>query len=93
MRRIYILGAASIFLSCSHGQFLESSLETKTDIRGMVALCYRAQKDNAASGGGNTRNCDTMVKEYLRQEKYRICHESKEVDKCYASIYKTSEVE
>lgn len=93
MWRSYLLVAASFSLSCSHGQFLESSLETKTDIRGMVALCYRAQKDNAASGGGNTRNCDTMVKEYLRQEKFRICRESKEVDKCYSLIYKASEGE
>jgi len=88
MRRNYILCAASVFLiGCKSGEWLESPIENKADIRGMVAVCYRAQKDNSASGGGNTRNCDNLVNEYLRQEKYRVCKEARQPEQCFKNIY------
>ena len=70
-----VVGAASILTACNASRFIKTDIEKQDGLPGMLAYCWRVQKDNAASGGGNARNCDTLQDEYLRQEKRRVCIE------------------
>lgn len=70
-----IIACASVFAACNASRFIKTDIEKQDGLSGMLAYCWRVQKDNAASGGGNARNCDTLQDEYLRQEKRRICLE------------------
>ena len=69
------IACASVFAACNASRFIKTDIEKQDGLPGMLAYCWRVQKDNAASGGGNARNCDSLQDEYLRQEKRRICLE------------------
>lgn len=69
------IACASVFAACNASRFIKTDIEKQDGLPGLLAYCWRVQKDNAASGGGNARNCDTLQDEYLRQEKRRICLE------------------
>lgn len=68
-----LCAGAAVFSSCNASRFIKTDIEKQDGLPGMLAYCWRVQKDNAASGGGNARNCDTLQEEYLRQEKRQIC--------------------
>lgn len=76
--------------SCQSVKFGVSDLEKTGDIRAALALCYRAQKDNSAAGGGNTRNCDSLQDEFVRWQRIEICKEILPEAKphCLCSVYK-----
>jgi len=80
--------------SCQSVKFGVSDLEKTGDIRAALALCYRAQKDNSASGGGNTRNCDSLQDEFVRWQRVEICKEILPEQKahCLCSVYKICSV-
>jgi len=95
--RRYVLGVfallwCNIFLNCACGQvkFGVSDLEHTGDARALLALCYRAQKDNASSGGGNTRNCDEVMAEAIRHVRNDVCLIAMPENKkgCLCGIYK-----
>lgn len=62
-----------LFQACNASRFIKTDIEKQDGITGVLAYCWRVQKDNAASGGGNARNCDSLQEEYLKQERRRIC--------------------
>lgn len=64
-----------LFQACNTARFIKTDIEKQDGLPGMLAYCWRVQKDNAASGGGNARNCDTLQDEYIKQEKRRVCLE------------------
>lgn len=64
-----------LFQACNASRFIKTDIEKQDGLPGMLAYCWRVQKDNAASGGGNARNCDTLQDEYIKQEKRRVCLE------------------
>lgn len=66
---------ASLFTACNTARFIKTDIEKQDGLPGMLAYCWRVQKDNAASGGGNARNCDTLQDEYIKQERRRVCLE------------------
>ena len=66
---------ASLFAACNASRFIKTDIEKQDGLPGMLAYCWRVQKDNAASGGGNARNCDTLQDEYIKQERRRVCLE------------------
>ena len=76
--------------SCQSVKFGVSDLEKTGDIRAALALCYRAQKDNGATGGGNTRNCDSLQDEFVRWQRIEVCKEILPESKphCLCSVYK-----
>lgn len=83
------VGCGLLFFGCSADRFIKADIEKRDGVTGVLATCWRAQKDNAASGGGNTRNCDPIQDEYLRQEKMNICRSaSLTAPKCLCSIYR-----
>lgn len=65
----------SLFQACNASRFIKTDIEKQEGITGVLAYCWRVQKDNSASGGGNARNCDSLQDEYLKQERRRICLE------------------
>lgn len=83
---------ANVFFNCACGQvkFGVSDLEHTGDARALLALCYRAQKDNASSGGGNTRNCDEVMAEAIRHVRNDVCLTAMPENKkgCLCGIYK-----
>lgn len=92
MRVFGVLLCCSIFMpSCSSVKFGVSRLEDTGDARALLALCYRAQKDNAASGGGNTRNCDDVQAEAIRYVRNETCQLAYDKKKCVCVIYKICE--
>jgi len=70
-----VIASAAIQAACNASRFIKTDIEKQDGLPGMLAYCWRVQKDNAASGGGNARNCDTLQDEYLKQERRRICLE------------------
>jgi hypothetical protein len=83
--------ASCATLNCtSSARFGVSDLEKTGDVRAALAICYRAQKDNAAAGGGNTRNCDSLQDEFIRWQRFEICQEiySTEKKHCLCQVYK-----
>ena len=83
------LGGGLLFHGCSADRFIKADIEKRDGVTGVLATCWRAQKDNAASGGGNTRNCDPIQDEYLRQEKMMVCRSATiTAQKCLCSIYR-----
>lgn len=91
-----VIGSALVFSSCapltctSAGKFGVSDLEKTGDVRAALAICYRAQKDNSAAGGGNTRNCDSLQDEFIRWQRFDVCKEIYSSDKahCLCQVYK-----
>ena len=93
-KRLFCVGilAYSICVSsCSSVKFGVSRLEDTGDARALLALCYRAQKDNAASGGGNTRNCDDVQAEAIRHVRNESCQLAYDKKTCVCTIYKICE--
>jgi hypothetical protein len=83
------MGGGNLFWGCNSTKFIKSDIEKDDTIKGILALCWRAQKDNSATGGGNTRNCDDIQAEYLRQERFNICFDAKkDKQKCYCEIWR-----
>jgi hypothetical protein len=83
------IACASLFAACNASRFIKTDIEKQDGLPGMLAYCWRVQKDNAASGGGNARNCDTLQDEYLRQEKRKICLEDlKDAKRCVCLTYR-----
>jgi hypothetical protein len=83
------IACASFFTACNASRFIKTDIEKQDGLPGMLAYCWRVQKDNAASGGGNARNCDTLQDEYLRQEKRHIClTDLQNPKKCACSVYR-----
>ncbi len=81
--------AGFVATSCgSASTFIKTDIERQDGITGMLAYCWRVQKDNSASGGGNTRNCDGLEAEYLRQQKVLQCRASgQKPDTCFNRFY------
>lgn len=85
---VFTLGAT---LTCtSAARFGVSDLEKTGDVRAALAICYRAQKDNGATGGGNTRNCDGLQDEFIRWQRFDVCKDIYSTDKahCLCQVYK-----
>ena len=90
------IGALCIFTGCapltctSAARFGVSDLEKTGDVRAALAICYRAQKDNGAAGGGNTRNCDSLQDEFIRWQRFDVCKDIYSDDKkhCLCQVYK-----
>lgn len=73
---------------CNTSKFIKTDIEKKDGIEGVLGACWRVQKDNAASGGGNARNCDTLQDEYIRQEKMNVCKTAlNDAGKCFKKFY------
>ena len=55
-----------------------------------LALCYRAQKDQNATGGGNTRNCDTLQAEVILYQRFETCTAALpgEPKQCLCKVYR-----
>ena len=92
IRRLFACVCGLLFCACScqNIKFGVSDLEHTGDARALLALCYRAQKDNAASGGGNTRNCDDVQSEAIRYVRFDVCQAVKTDRKadCLCAVYK-----
>lgn len=88
--RYLLLCCVLCFTACKSIKFAVSDLEQTGDIRAALALCYRAQKDNSAAGGGNTRNCDSLQDEFIRWQRIEVCKEILPEGKphCLCSVYK-----
>ena len=71
--RHLLLCCVLCFTACKSIKFAVSDLEQTGDIRAALALCYRAQKDQNATGGGNTRNCDTLQAEVILYQRFETC--------------------
>lgn len=90
------IGTALVFAGCasltctSAAKFGVSDLEKTGDVRAALAICYRAQKDNGATGGGNTRNCDSLQDEFIRWQRFDVCKDIYSTDKahCLCQVYK-----
>jgi len=92
--RLLCIGVCSniIFVTaCQSVKFGTSDLEKTGDARALLALCYRAQKDNAAAGGGNTRNCDDVQSEAIKHVRHEICQGAYDKKTCVCNIYKICE--
>lgn len=89
--RVCVLAYIACAASCSSVKFGVSNLENTGDARAVLALCYRAQKDNAAAAGGNTRNCDDIQAEAIRFVRYDICQGAYDKKTCVCNIYKICE--
>lgn len=69
--------------------FIKTDIEKQDGLTGMLAYCWRVQKDNAASGGGNTKNCDPLLDEYLKQERLKVCIDARsKKEECFTAIYR-----
>ena len=92
--RALLLCSVFACTSCQSVKFGVSDLEKTGDIRAALALCYRAQKDNSAAGGGNTRNCDSLQDEFIRWQRIEVCKEILPGEKphCLCSVYKICNV-
>ena len=88
--RVIVFFGIFCVASCQSVKFGVSDLEKTGDIRAALALCYRAQKDNNARGGGNTRNCDSLQDEFIRWQRVEVCKEILPESKahCLCSVYK-----
>jgi len=94
--RSSFIGSIFVFTSCapltctSAAKFGVSDLEKTGDVRAALAICYRAQKDNGATGGGNTRNCDSLQDEFIRWQRFDVCKDIYSADKahCLCQVYK-----
>jgi len=86
-----ILGYLLFLQACSSVKFGVSRLEETGDARALLALCYRAQKDNAAAGGGNTRNCDDVQSEAIKHVRNETCQGAYDKKTCVCNIYKICE--
>ena len=83
------ISCASVFAACNASRFIKTDIEKQDGLPGMLAYCWRVQKDNAASGGGNARNCDTLQDEYLKQERRKICIEDlSDAKRCACLTYR-----
>ena len=68
-----VAACATLSATCNTSRFIKTDIEKQDGLPGMLAYCWRVQKDNAASGGGNARNCDTLQDEYIKQERRAVC--------------------
>lgn len=91
--RLYVACAALLVglsgATCTNtARFIKTDIEKTDGITGMLAYCWRVQKDNTASAGGNTRNCDSIEAEYLRQERVIQCRAAgNKPDFCFNRVY------
>jgi hypothetical protein len=88
--RTLLLCGVLCVTSCKSLKFAVSDLEQTGDIRAALALCYRAQKDQNATGGGNTRNCDTLQAEVILFQRFETCTGALpgEPKQCLCKVYR-----
>jgi len=88
--RALLLCSVFACTSCQSVKFGVSDLEKTGDIRAALALCYRAQKDQNATGGGNTRNCDTLQAEVILYQRFETCTAALpgESKQCLCKVYR-----